>query len=113
MCIRDRGVYIAGRFTGAPRQVVLHDRHVAIELTLLPFVRAATVRHYLPDADITGYDSAGGAALAVCEPAAPRRVLVAHQMVVSGVCPSQLSGSETAVSYTHLDVYKRQTFATL
>ena len=75
---------------------MLHDRHGAIEFTLLPFVRAATVRHYLPDADITDYDSAVGAALAVCEPAAPRRVLVAHQMVVSGVCPPQLSGSETA-----------------
>ena len=94
--LAEQGVYIAGRFTGAPRQVVLHDRHGAIEFTLLPFVRAATVRHYLPDADITDYDSAVGAALAVCEPAAPRRVLVAHQMVVSGVCPPQLSGSETA-----------------
>ena len=94
--LAEQGVYIAGRFTGAPRQVVLHDRHGAIEFTLLPFVRAATVRHYLPDADITDYDSAVGAALAVCEPAAPRRVLVAHQMVISGVCPPQLSGSETA-----------------
>ena len=43
-----------------------------------------------------GQFAAVGAALAVCEPAAPRRVLVAHQMVVSGVCPPQLSGSETA-----------------
>ena len=68
--LAEQGVYIAGRFTGAPRQVVLHDRHGAIEFTLLPFVRAATVRHYLPDADITDYDSAVGAALAVCEPAA-------------------------------------------
>ena len=57
------------RFTGCPKQVVLNDRHGPIEFTLLPFVRAATVRHYLPDADITDYDSAVGAALAVCEPA--------------------------------------------
>ena len=88
--LAEQGVYIAGRFTGAPRQVVLHDRHGAIEFTLLPFVRAATVRHYLPDADITDYDSAVGAALAVCEPAAPRRVLVAHQMVVSGAGDIQI-----------------------
>ena len=94
--LAEQNVHIAGRFTGCPKQVVLNDRHGPIEFTLLPFVRAATVRHYLPDADITDYDSAVGAALAVCEPAAPRRVLVAHQMVVSGVCPPQLSGSETA-----------------
>ena len=75
--LAEQGVYIAGRFTGAPRQVVLHDRHGAIEFTLLPFVRAATVRHYLPDADITDYDSAVGAALAVCEPAAPLKALLA------------------------------------
>ena len=94
--LAEQGVHIAGRFTGAPKQVVLHDRFGAVEFTLLPFVRAATVREFLPEADITDYDSAVGAALAVCEPAAPRRVLVAHQMVVSGVCPPQLAGSETA-----------------
>ena len=94
--LAGQGVHIAGRFTGCPRQVVLYDRFGPVEFTLLPFVRAATVRHYLPEAEITDYDSAVGAALAVCEPAAPRRVLVAHQMVVSGVCPPQLAGSETA-----------------
>lgn len=66
--LAEQNVHIAGRFTGCPKQVVLNDRHGPIEFTLLPFVRAATVRHYLPDADITDYDSAVGAALAVCEP---------------------------------------------
>ena len=68
--LAEQNVHIAGRFTGCPKQVVLNDRHGPIEFTLLPFVRAATVRHYLPDADITDYDSAVGAALAGCEPAA-------------------------------------------
>ena len=62
--LAEQNVHIAGRFTGCPKQVVLNDRHGPIEFTLLPFVRAATVRHYLPDADITDYDSAVGAALA-------------------------------------------------
>ena len=56
--LAEQNVHIAGRFTGCPKQVVLNDRHGPIEFTLLPFVRAATVRHYLPDADITDYDSA-------------------------------------------------------
>ena len=53
--LAEQNVHIAGRFTGCPKQVVLNDRHGPIEFTLLPFVRAATVRHYLPDADITAY----------------------------------------------------------
>lgn len=94
--LAGQGVHLAGRFDGAPRQVVLNDRFGPVEFTLLPFVRAATVRHYLPDADLPDYDSAVAAALAACQPAAPRRVLVAHQMVVAGICPPQLGGSESA-----------------
>ena len=94
--LAGQGVYLAGRFTGAPRQVVLKDRFGPVEFVLLPYVRAATVRHYLPDADLPDYDSAVAAALAACPPAAPRRVLVAHQMAAAGLCPPQLAGSESA-----------------
>ena len=55
--LAEQNVHIAGRFTGCPKQVVLNDRHGPIEFTLLPFVRAATVRHYLPDADITSREA--------------------------------------------------------
>lgn len=94
--LAGQGVYLAGRFTGAPRQIVLSDRYGPVEFTLLPFVRAATVRHYLPDADLPDYDTAVAAALAAAQPAAPRRVLLAHQMVVAGLTSPLLSGSETA-----------------
>ena len=94
--LAGQGVYLAGRFTGAPRQIVLSDRYGPVEFTMLPFVRAATVRHYLPDADLPDYDTAVAAALAAAQPAAPRRVLLAHQMVVAGLTSPLLSGSETA-----------------
>ena len=94
--LANQNVYIAGQFRGAPRQIVLNDRFGPVEFTLLPFVRAATVRHYMPEADLPDYDSAVAAALSACAPSAERRVLVAHQMVVAGLCPPQLSGSETA-----------------
>ena len=48
--LAGQGVYLTGRFTGAPRQIVLNDRFGPVEFALLPFVRAATVRHFLPDA---------------------------------------------------------------
>ena len=94
--LANQNVYIAGQFRGAPRQIVLSDRFGPVEFTLLPFVRTATVRHYMPEADLPDYDSAVAAALSACAPSAERRVLVAHQMVVAGLCPPQLSGSETA-----------------
>ena len=66
--LAEQGVHLAGRFNGAPRQVVLNDRFGPVEFTLLPFVRAATVRHYMPEADLPDYDSAVAAALAACQP---------------------------------------------
>lgn len=90
-----QGVHIAGRFTGQPAQLTLHDRFGAVEFTLLPFVRSATVRHYLPDAKITDYDSAVAAALSTCPPTQGRRVLVAHQLVMAGATTPQLGGSES------------------
>lgn len=91
-----QGVHLAGRFTGAPGRVMLHDRYGAVEVTLLPFVRTAAVRHHLPDAGVTDYDSAVAAALGVCPPFAGRRVLLAHQTVLAGGRQPEPAGSETA-----------------
>ena len=91
-----QNVHLAGRFCGAPGRVTLHDRFGPVEFTLLPFVRAATVRHYLPDAPITDYDSAVAAALAASPSNAPLRVLLAHQTVTGSGCAPVRSGSESA-----------------
>lgn len=57
-----QGVYLAGRFTGSLAPVTLADDAGPVEFVLLPFVRAATVRHFLPDAAIRTYDAAVAAA---------------------------------------------------
>ena len=91
-----QGVYLAGRFTGSLAPVTLADDAGPVEFVLLPFVRAATVRHFLPDAAIRTYDEAVAAALATLPPAGgTRRVLVAHQFVTAGACPPQTAGSES------------------
>ena len=91
-----QGVYLAGRFTGSLAPVTLADDAGPVEFVLLPFVRAATVRHFLPDAAIRTYDDAVAAALATLPPAGgTRRVLVAHQFVTAGACPPQTAGSES------------------
>ena len=86
-CIHCRAVPPA-----APRQIVLNDRFGPVEFTLLPFVRAATVRHYLPDADLhrlrlrrrpPRWPPASPPPRAGC--------CVAHQMVVAGRLPARSS----------------------
>lgn len=99
-------VYIAGRFTGALPLVELPDAYGAVQFCLLPFVRTATVRHFLPGADISGYDSAVAAALATLPPAATgtRRVLLAHQMVTGGGAAPLCAGSESVAVGAALNV---------
>ena len=95
-----QGVYIAGRFTGRLPVVELPDPDGPVECCLLPFVRAATVRHCLPDAPVTDYDSAVAAALATLPPRRPgvRRVLVAHQTVLAGRSLPRCAGSESVAA---------------
>ena len=91
-----QGVWLAGRYTGQLSPVVLSDDDGPVEFYLLPFVRAATVRHHLPDATISCYDDAVAAALGGI-PAGDgvRRVLAAHQFVTAAHKAPQVSGSES------------------
>ena len=95
-----QGVHIAGRFTGRVPVAVLADAAGPVEFCLLPFVRTAAVRHFLPDAAVTGYDTAVAAALATLPPRRPgvRRVLVAHQTVLAGKTPPACAGSESVAA---------------
>ena len=91
-----QGVYLAGRFTGSLAPVRLADGDGPVEFVLLPFVRAAAVRHFLPEAGIRSYGDAVAAALATLPPAdGVRRVLVAHQFVTAGARPPETAGSES------------------
>lgn len=96
--LSNQQVYLAGQFTSAPRRVILQDEFGELTFDLLPFVRPATVRHCLPDADIRDEDSAIAAALGPLPTAGERRVLIAHQMVLgSGSLPT-CSGSESVAA---------------
>ena len=93
--LSNQQVYLAGQFTSAPRRVILQDEFGELTFDLLPFVRPATVRHCLPDADIRDEDSAIAAALGPLPTAGERRVLIAHQMVLGGGSLPTCSGSES------------------
>ena len=91
-----QGVHIAGRFTGKVRIAALSG-DVPVEFCLLPFLRPATVRHYLPDEGIVNQDTAVAAALATLPPRRDgvSRVLVAHQTVLGWGSVPQCAGSES------------------
>lgn len=91
-----QGVHIAGRFTGEIRVARLEE-DLPVEVCLLPFVRPATVRHFLPDAPITDQDTAVAAALSTLPPRQDgvARILVTHQTVLGGGALPQCAGSES------------------
>lgn len=91
-----QGVHIAGRFTGEIRVARL-EGDLPVEVCLLPFVRPATVRHFLPDAPITDQDTAVAAALSTLPPRQDgvARILVTHQTVLGGGVLPQCAGSES------------------
>ncbi len=108
------GLHITGSFRGAPGHAVLRDEWGEVHFWSLPFVRAASVAHWLPDADTATYDRAVAAALAAAQPdPAARNVLLAHQFVTAGGAAPIASGSESAltvgtvdnVDYTRFDAY--------
>lgn len=92
------GVYlprvVAPGFPGLTR-VTLSDAFGPVDITLLPFVRPATVHAALPEAQFTGTGGAVAALLAATPPRpGVRNVLVAHQLVLAGGADPELGGSE-------------------
>ena len=98
------GLYITGSFRGAPGRVVLSDAWGEVHIHALPFIKAATVAHYLPEADTSSYSRAVAAALAASPPdSSVRSVLLAHQFVTAGGQAPEASGSETALNVGTVD----------
>ena len=93
--LSSRKVYIAGLYTGSVPKITLEDEHGAVDFWMLPFVKASLVGHYLPEADVSSYDSAIRAALSCCDLDPERRnVLLAHQFVTGKDADPETAGSE-------------------
>ena len=90
------GIHIAGVYDGRVRCFSPCDEYGPLHIWLLPFVKASTVKHYHPEAEIANYDQAVKAALADLKlNPAERNVMVAHQFVIGTRSP-ELGGSENA-----------------
>lgn len=88
-------VYLVGRFDGTIRKYWYRDDYGKVNFWLLPYVKASTIRHYYPDAEIETYEDA---VRTVIENAgvdkSERNVIVSHQFVSSHDSEVEMAGSE-------------------
>lgn len=99
--LKESGLHISPVYRGRITPVTLHDEHGPVDIWLLPFVKAATVRPYFPDKTIETTHDAVECAIRHMEIDASRRnILVAHQFVAGG----KVSGSEETIEYATADV---------
>ena len=93
------GVYVSPVYDGTVRTVQLRDEFGPVYIHLLPFLKPVQVRRFFPEAEITNYTEAVGAALSGLDLAdGVRHVLVTHQLVTGALpCESEelsIGGSE-------------------
>ena len=91
--LRDAGVHVSEVFDGTLQRVTLTDRDGELDLWLMPFLRPAQVKRFLPEEKITTYQDAVAAVIrhAGVDPSR-RNILLCHQFV---------AGSETCDSEEH------------
>lgn len=95
--LKASGLHISPAYHGRVEPVTLYDDHGPVDVWLLPFLKAASVRPYFPEETIASTHDAVACAIRHMEIDPGRRnVLVAHQFVAGGV----LSGSEESLTYT-------------
>lgn len=80
--MENRGIHISGIYDGKTHQVTLRDEYGEVCISLLPFLRPASVRHVFPDAEISSYQEGVKTAVDAMElPPEARNILIAHQFV--------------------------------
>lgn len=99
--LRESGLHISPVYRGQVTPITLEDEHGPVDVWLLPFVKAATVRPYFPDESLNDTNDAVACAIRHMDINPDRRnVLVAHQFVAGG----RLSGSEETIELATADV---------
>lgn len=99
--LQESGLHISPAYRGEVTPVTLMDAHGPVDIWLLPFVKAATVRPYFPEETIeTTHDAVDCAIRHMPLDPSRRNVLVAHQFVAGG----KLSGSEESMATADISV---------
>lgn len=100
--LRDKGLYIAGRFSKDTPKVVLHDEEGPVNFYLIPYAPPAVVRQVLGCNEICDHDTAMGAIIKTIQEnwnPQERNVIVTHGFV-RGTEALEMSESEKPLSVT-------------
>ena len=85
----SKGIHLSPVYNGSTEAVSLSDEYGHVDIHMLPYIRPAHIRHYLPEEeknDVTSYDSAIRKAVGKMEIRPERRnVLITHQFVTGAV----------------------------
>ena len=99
--LQESGLHISPAYRGEVTPVTLMDAYSPVDIWLLPFVKAATVRPYFPEETIeTTHDAVACAIRHMPLDPSRRNVLVANQFVAGG----KLSGSEESMATADISV---------
>lgn len=91
----NNGVYICAKYNGELYSREIEDEFGKINVYLLPFVKASTVRHFHPDAHIETYEDAVSLVIGEADiDTSKRNIIVSHQFVTAGGILPKFSGSE-------------------
>lgn len=95
--LKKSGLHVSPAYRGVVEPVTLTDADGPVDIWMLPFVKAATVRACFPDEEIADTNAAVACAIRHM-PIDPsrRNVLIAHQFV----CGASASGSEESLEFT-------------
>ena len=99
--LKHSGLHISPVYRGVVQPVTLQDEYGDVDVWLLPFLKAATVRPFFPDEQlITTHDAVACAIRHMAIHSEKRNVLVAHQFVSGG----HPGGSEEALATSDVSV---------
>jgi len=89
------GIYISSKYEGKLYRQRIEDEHGAVNIYLLPFVKASQVKHFFPEEEIDSYDRAVRTVIDNENiNGSERNILVAHQFVAGRSGEVELGGSE-------------------
>ena len=89
--IEESGIYISPVYSGKIEPVVLFDEHGEVNFWLLPFIKPAHLKRYIPDENIESYTDACRVAVEKMGiDTSKRNVLLTHQFVTgASTCESE------------------------
>ncbi|MBQ4581597.1 MAG: exonuclease SbcCD subunit D [Clostridia bacterium] len=99
--LKESGLHISPVYTGRITPITLADDYGPVDIWLLPFLKAASVRPYFPEVTIESTHDAVACAIRHMDiDSARRNILVAHQFVAGGAP----SGSEESFATADISV---------